>query len=86
MPAGPYVERSYEEPYLTFRCDCGWEGNDADVDEWAVQRESDRAVRLCPSCDASVPEWGTLRPLDGAARIARGPLRVALEDAGVLEG
>lgn len=83
MPDGAWVERSYEEPYLTFRCDCGWEGTDADVEEWTVQHDVDRAVRRCPGCETPVPEWGTLRPLDGAARIARGPLRKALDDAGV---
>jgi hypothetical protein len=82
VPDEPWVERSYEEPYLTFRCDCGWEGNDADVEKWVAQAESDRAVRLCPACDTPVPEWGTLRSLDGAAMIAHGPLQECLQTSG----
>ncbi|MFB6135845.1 MAG: hypothetical protein ABEJ04_03720 [Halobacteriaceae archaeon] len=83
MSGRPHVERSFEEPYLTFRCDCGWEGRDADVAEWDVQADRDRAVRVCPDCGDPAPEWGALRPLAGAALIARGPLREALRDAGV---
>lgn len=79
-----WVERSFEEPHMTFRCDCGWEGHDADVEAWDVQFDSDRVVRICPNCGDPTPEWGAVRTVDGAARIAAGPLRVALEDAGVL--
>jgi hypothetical protein len=77
----PWLERSFEAPNIALRDDCGWEGTDADIEEWDVQADSDRAVRRCPGCGDPVPEWGTLRPLDGAAQVARGPLREALAAA-----
>jgi hypothetical protein len=77
----PRVERSFSDPNIQLTCRCGWEGLDADVEEWAIEVDRDRAVRRCPSCGEPVPEWGTLRPLDGAARIARGPLAEALAAA-----
>ncbi len=85
MLDGPWIERSYEEPYLTFRCDCGWEGNDVDVTGWEVQRENDRAVRRCPACGTCVPQWGSLRSLEGTAQVAHGALRDALVAAGVVD-
>lgn len=85
MPEGAWVERSFDRPNMLFRCDCGWEGVDADVEAWDVQRERDRVVRRCPSCDEPVPEWGTLRTIEGAGHVARGALRRALVDAGAIE-
>lgn len=83
--ANAWVDRSRDEPNITLRCSCGWEGIDADVAEWDVQRERDRVVRRCPGCSRGVPEWGALRPIDGAASIARGPLAESLADAGYLD-
>jgi len=85
MPEGAWVERSFEEPNIALRCDCGWEGVDSDVRDWDVQSGRDRVVRRCPNCGEPVPEWGALRPIEGAAAIARGPLREALVDAGAIE-
>ena len=85
MPTDSWVDRSFSEPHIALQCRCGWEGIDADVEKWDVQLERDRVVRRCPNCSEAVPEWGTLRSVDGAARIARGPLRRSLVEAGVLE-
>ena len=81
----PYVDRGGGSPHVRFRCRCGWEGHDDDVERWDVQRANDRVVRVCPDCDEPVPEWGTIRPIDAAAGVARGPLETSLVDAGVLE-
>lgn len=78
----PGVDRSFSHPNVQLRCRCGWEGLDADVEDWEIDRERDRVVRRCPSCGEPVPEWGTLRSIDGAAQIARGPLRDALVESG----
>jgi hypothetical protein len=80
-----WVERSFSEPNITLRCSCGWEGIDADVERWDVQRERGRVVRICPGCEEPAPEWGALPSIDGAKRIARGSLQESLVDAGVLE-
>lgn len=80
----PSVQPSYYEPYISLTCSCGWDGFDKDVEEWDVQEERDRVVRVCPSCEESMPEWGTLLPIDGAAAIACGSLRESLVEAGVL--
>ena len=85
MPEDAWVSRAVDAPNIALRCDCGWAGTDADVEDWDVQVDRDRVVRNCPSCGRAVPEWGALRPIDGAAMIARGSLREALEDAGVNE-
>jgi hypothetical protein len=85
MADEPWVERSFEAPNLALRCDCGWTGVDADVDEWDVQRERDRVVRKCPECDTAVPEWGTLAPIDGVTRVARGSLRTTLVEEGIVD-
>jgi len=79
----PWVERSFDAPNIALRCRCGWQGVDADVEAWSIERDRDRAVRRCPDCGEPVPEWGTIRPLTGAARVARGDLARALADAGV---
>jgi len=79
----PGVGRSFSRPNVQLRCRCGWEGADADVEEWAVERDRDRVVRRCPSCGDAVPEWGALRTVAGAARVARGPLAESLAAAGV---
>lgn len=76
----PTVERSFDEPYIRLACRCGWNGYDVDIDEWVVERERDRAVRRCPSCDEPVPEWGAVRPLTGADAVGRGPLAEALAE------
>lgn len=86
MPDGPWVGRDFDSPHVALRCDCGWTGTDAEIDDWDVQFDRDRVVRKCPNCDEPVAEWGTLRPIDGAVRIARGPLRKALADAGFISG
>ena len=80
MATGPWVTRDFDSPHLALRCDCGWEGTDADIESWTVRRASDRAVRDCPDCERPVAEWGALRGLDGLATVARGPLRSALAD------
>lgn len=77
----PSVERSFSHPNVQLQCHCGWEGLDADVEDWAIEEDHDRVVRKCPSCETVVPEWGALRPIDGAAKIARGPLAMALAEA-----
>lgn len=82
---GPWVDRSFAQPNIAFRCRCGWDGIDADIEAWDVQFERDRAVRVCPDCDDPVPEWGTIASIDGATRIARGSLRDSLAEAGVVD-
>jgi hypothetical protein len=84
MTEDAWVIRSFETPHIGLRCDCGWEGTDDDIVDWDVQRERDRVVRVCPDCGTPVPEWGALPSVDGAATVARGPLREALAEAGVL--
>ena len=74
----------YGSPAFELGCDCGWTGRETDVERWDVQRERDRVVRRCPECDTPVPEWGTYRPIDGLEPLARGPLREALVEAGVV--
>jgi hypothetical protein len=81
----PSVARSFDHPNVQLQCSCGWNGLDADVTDWDVQLERDRAVRKCPDCGEPVPEWGALRSINGASRLARGPLADALADAGYLE-
>jgi len=83
MPEDPWVVRSFEDPHLIFRCDCGWTGIDSDIETWDVQQEYNRVVRQCPNCNTAVPEWGTLRPISGVAEIARGTLRQSLNKAGI---
>jgi hypothetical protein len=78
----PKLERSFDEPYVKLICRCGWTGHDTDIEEWMIDLDRDRAVRRCPDCDEPVPEWGALRPIAGAARIACGPLRESLVEAG----
>lgn len=72
----------YGSPAFELGCDCGWTGRETDIDSWDVQTDADRVVRCCPGCSAPVPEWGTYRPIDGLRRVARGPLREALDAAG----
>ena len=72
------VRRSFNSSFITYECHCGWVGDDSDIDDWDIQPETDRAVRICPSCGEPVPEWGTHRPLSGISAVARGPLRAAL--------
>jgi len=81
----PAVDRSFDHPNVQLQCGCGWTGLDAKVEDWAVQDERDRVVRRCPDCGDPVPEWGALRSIDGAAKMARGPLRDALAEAGHLD-
>lgn len=83
--ANPSVSRSFDHPNVQLQCGCGWEGLDADVEDWAVEEARDRVIRRCPSCGEPVPEWGALRSIDGAGIIARGPLRDALADAGYVD-
>ncbi len=80
----PSVERSFSEPNIHLQCRCGWDGHDDEIEDWDVQEDRDRVVRCCPACGEPSPEWGVLRPIDAAARIARGPLRTSLDDAGYL--
>ncbi|MFB6174285.1 MAG: hypothetical protein ABEI39_06545 [Halobacteriales archaeon] len=80
---GPWVERSFERPNVRFRCPCGWVGIDDGIEDWRVERDRDRVVRVCPGCGEARPEWGALPSIEGAAAIARGPLREALSEAGV---
>lgn len=79
----PRVERSFDEPHLKLTCGCGWVGHDREVEAWSVEPDRDRVVRRCPDCGEPVPEWGALRTIAGVARIARGPLRESLLDAGI---
>jgi hypothetical protein len=78
----PSVDPSFDESNVQLTCRCGWTGDDSEIADWAFESERDRVVRCCPDCNESVPEGGALAPIDGAARIARGPLREALADAG----
>lgn len=80
--SAPRVALRTSEPYLDLECGCGWTGHDRDVEDWAVETGRDRVVRRCPGCGEAVPEWGALQPVDAAVRIARGPLRDALVEAG----
>ena len=73
------IQRSFSSSYITYKCKCGWLGNDSDIEDWNIQLENDRAVRVCPSCEESVPEWGTHRPLNGISKVARGALQKELE-------
>lgn len=86
MTEEPWVKRSLEAPNLALRCDCGWTGVDADVDEWDVQQDRDRVVRKCPECGSTVPEWGTFSPMEGVVRVARGSLRTTLVEEGIVDG
>ena len=79
MPDRARVVRSEDTPHVGLICSCGWDGTDADVVDWDVQESRDRVVRCCPDCGTPVPEWGTIPSIDGARKIARGPLRDALE-------
>ena len=83
--AKPRVEQSFSEPHLRLTCACGWTGYDDDIERWDVEADRDRVVRCCPSCDDSVPEWGTVTSVEGVARVARGPLRAALAEAGTVD-
>lgn len=83
MSNDPWVERSFSDPNLALRCECGWNGIDADIDEWVIQTDRDRIVRQCPKCSAAVPEWGTFHPIDGVVQVARGSLRDALIEEGI---
>ena len=83
MSESSWVGRSFELPNIALRCDCGWSGVDADVEEWDVQRDRDRVVRVCPNCGEPVPEWSVITPIGAAAAVARGPLRESLVEAGV---
>lgn len=78
-----WVERSFDAPNVRFRCSCGWEGIDEDVDAWEVQKARDRVVRQCPACGDAVPEWGAIPSIEGAAIVARGPLRRAIDESDV---
>lgn len=79
------IDRSFTEPKIQLECTCGWRGPDDAIEDWAVERDRDRVVRRCPDCGEPVPEWGAFPSIDGAAMLARGSLRAALVDAGVLE-
>ena len=85
MKEASWVGRSFAHPNIALRCDCGWEGTDADIEAWDIQPARDRVVRRCPACNRAVPEWGALPSIAGAANIARGSLRDALVDAGVVD-
>lgn len=80
-----WIDRSFAHPNIALRCHCGWAGIDANIEAWDIQFEYDRVVRQCPNCGDPVPEWGTITSIDGAARIARGPLRKSLAEAGVVD-
>lgn len=80
----PRIVPSMDRPNIGLGCACGWTGVDDEIEDWDVQPERDRVVRVCPSCQEPVPEWGCLEPIDGVARIARGSLADALADAGQL--
>lgn len=81
----PTWERSFSDPHVRLQCRCGWRGHDDEIEDWAVETDRDRVVRRCPDCGEPVPEWGTLAPIEGAARIARGPLRAAIEASDAAE-
>ncbi|GAA0475422.1 hypothetical protein GCM10008985_34750 [Halococcus dombrowskii] len=74
------VRRSFSSSYITYECHCGWVGDNSDIEEWDIQRDRDRAVRICPACGTPMPEWGTHTPIEGVAKVARGPLHEALEN------
>jgi len=76
------VTRSFSEPNIGLHCECGWSGTDDDITDWSVEVEQDRVVRQCPNCEQTVPQWGVLEPIRGACKIARGPLKRALVEAG----
>lgn len=80
----PRIDPSDDRPNIGLECTCGWVGVDDEIEDWDVQPERDRVVRVCPSCGEPVPEWGCLEPIDGVARIARGSLAEALADANQL--
>jgi len=63
-----------------YRCPCGWVGAESALDDWDVQPDRDRVVRVCPACESTVPEWGCLSPLDGVRSVAEGDLRSALAE------
>ena len=80
MADRPQLEPVREALALT--CPCGWEGILRDITDYELQPERDRILRCCPACGTGVPEWGALGPIDGVARVAKGPLREAIADAG----
>jgi len=82
MAGEPLVSAGQGE--FEYRCDCGWIGPESALEDWAVQRDRDRVVRVCPDCGRPVPEWGALRPIDGVAKIAEGDLHDALVEQNVL--
>lgn len=83
--SNPAVERHFDHPNVGLQCACGWAGLDADIEDWAVERDRDRVVRRCPACDEPVPEWGTLPSIEGAMTIARGPLAETLAAADYID-
>ena len=80
----PRIVPSDDRPNVGLECACGWIGVDSDIEDWDIQRDRDRVVRVCPSCGDPVPEWGCLEPISGVEQIARGSLAEALADAEIL--
>lgn len=79
-----------DEPFVAvggteteYRCRCGWHTLESEIEDWDVQHDRDRVVRICPDCGESVPEWGCIAPIDAAARVARGRMATSLTEQGV---
>ena len=83
MTDGPRLEPVQEALALT--CSCGWEGTLRAITDYELEPDRDRVLRRCPGCGEGIAEWGALGPIDGVARVAKGPLRNTLVEAGVLE-
>ena len=66
-----------------YRCRCGQTTPESELDEWDVQHDRDRVVRVCHDCGESIPEWGCLTPIDAVARVAYGQLAASLAEQGV---
>lgn len=64
---------------MAFTCSCGWYGEERDIEEWDIQSDRDRVVRVCPGCSDPVPQWGTFRPIEGVRPLAGGDLKAALQ-------
>jgi len=79
------IDVSPDSNEVQFRCDCGWSGPESAIEDWSIQQDRDRVVRICPGCETPAPEWGTFSPINAVVPLARGNLQRSLEDAGIID-
>lgn len=80
-----HIDVSPDSNEVQFICDCGWTGPESSIDDWSIQKDRDRVVRVCPGCETPAPEWGTFSPIDAVVPLARDGLQQALDDANITE-